>query len=139
MFFHRKGSIRPYSCTPPEGLLVYTNEEIEINKSHPQYALYSKRLEAKQKYKYQILEIEYHTIFSYLYGLHRFSEVMQKFVDSQDKEKASPTKGVIYLAAAVSDFYVPLSEMSEHKIQSRETTQEHGGLTLHLASTPKYL
>lgn len=139
MFFHRKGSVRPYKSHPPEGLLEYTNEEIQVNKSHPQYAMFCKKIESKQKFQNQILEIEFNTIFSYLYGLHKISETLQSFMDNQDKEKVPRTKALIYLAAAVSDFYLPLSEMSEHKIQSRDMTKAHGGLTLNLSSTPKYL
>lgn len=37
---------------------------------------------------------------------------------------------LFYLAAAVSDFYVPWDELAEHKIQS---TGGDGNLTLHLA------
>jgi hypothetical protein len=37
---------------------------------------------------------------------------------------------MFYLAAAVSDFYVPWAELAEHKIQS---TGGDGNLTLHLA------
>lgn len=39
-----------------------------------------------------------------------------------------------YLAAAVSDFYIPASEMAEHKMQSRD-----GELSLHLRQVPKML
>ena len=42
---------------------------------------------------------------------------------------------ITYLAAAVSDFYVPLEEMSEHKIQSRD----HDSLTIVLKPAPKKL
>jgi hypothetical protein len=41
---------------------------------------------------------------------------------------------MFYLAAAVSDFYVPKSKRSEHKIQSAG-----GGLTLELAPVPKVM
>uniref|UniRef100_K3X666 DNA/pantothenate metabolism flavoprotein C-terminal domain-containing protein n=1 Tax=Globisporangium ultimum (strain ATCC 200006 / CBS 805.95 / DAOM BR144) TaxID=431595 RepID=K3X666_GLOUD len=41
---------------------------------------------------------------------------------------------LFYLAAAVSDFYIPQSELSEHKIQSRA-----GPLTLTLQQVPKLL
>ena len=40
-----------------------------------------------------------------------------------------------YLAAAVSDFYLPLEEMSEHKIQSRD----YKTLDLSLMPAPKKL
>lgn len=41
---------------------------------------------------------------------------------------------MIYLAAAVSDYFVPEEEMSEHKIQSSS-----GDLVLSLRATPKCL
>ena len=41
----------------------------------------------------------------------------------------------MYLAAAVSDFYVPPAEMVVHKIQSRASD----GLTIHLRNVPKVL
>ena len=41
---------------------------------------------------------------------------------------------MVFLAAAVSDFYLPWSVMSEHKIQSRE-----GPLELSLPQVPKML
>ena len=36
---------------------------------------------------------------------------------------AQPADLLVYLAAAVSDFYIPRDEMSEHKIQSRDTNR----------------
>lgn len=42
-----------------------------------------------------------------------------------------------YLAAAVSDFYLPSADMAEHKIQSADVGG--GGLTLTLARVPKML
>lgn len=46
----------------------------------------------------------------------------------------SQSLAILYLAAAVSDFYVPKSQRSEHKIQSK-----HGGLTLELSPVPKVM
>jgi phosphopantothenate-cysteine ligase len=43
-------------------------------------------------------------------------------------------RAMVYLAAAVSDYYVPEEEMSEHKIQSSS-----GDLVLSLRATPKCL
>lgn len=45
-------------------------------------------------------------------------------------------KALVYLCAAVSDFYVPQSAMAEHKIQSKGGT---GALELSLAPVPKML
>ncbi|GAM29360.1 hypothetical protein SAMD00019534_125360, partial [Acytostelium subglobosum LB1] len=41
---------------------------------------------------------------------------------------------IVYAAAAVSDFYIPLDQMSEHKIQSNK-----GGLRIELEPVPKML
>ena len=41
---------------------------------------------------------------------------------------------MFFLASAVSDFFVPPSEMEVHKIQSG---QQQDGLHLHLSSVPK--
>ena len=45
-------------------------------------------------------------------------------------------KAVIYLAAAVSDFYMPKSQMPKHKIQSSEKNE---GLLLDLKPVPKLI
>jgi phosphopantothenate-cysteine ligase len=42
---------------------------------------------------------------------------------------------MFYLAAAVSDFFIPPGEMEEHKIQSAA----HDGLVLRLKNVPKCL
>jgi phosphopantothenate-cysteine ligase len=45
---------------------------------------------------------------------------------------------IFYLAAAVSDFYVPRSDRSEHKIQSKDNSGEEG-LVLRLKPVPKVM
>ncbi|ETV84908.1 hypothetical protein H257_02811 [Aphanomyces astaci] len=46
-------------------------------------------------------------------------------------------RAVFYLAAAVSDFYIPDAELVEHKIQSHATVDQ--GLSLQLQNVPKLL
>lgn len=46
-------------------------------------------------------------------------------------------RALVYLAAAVSDFYLPFDEISEHKIQSSASQGNH--LTLELKPVPKRL
>ncbi len=45
-------------------------------------------------------------------------------------------RAAFYLAAAVSDFYIPWSSMVEHKIQSADMGN---GLSLHLQKVTSYL
>ena len=67
--------------------------------------------------------MEFTSVSEYLFLLRGISQLL-----SQCGKRA-----VFYLAAAVSDFFVPAADLSEHKIQSRET----GGLVLNLTPTPK--
>jgi phosphopantothenate-cysteine ligase len=71
-----------------------------------------------------LIQIEYSSIFEYLTLL----EFVCKELDIL-KENA-----IVYLAAAVSDFYLPKSQMPKHKIQSNQ-----GGLKLDLKPVPKVL
>jgi phosphopantothenate-cysteine ligase len=54
---------------------------------------------------------------------------------AKEMEYHAPRKTLFYLAAAVSDFYIPKSQMTEHKIQSSGS----GDLKLDLKKVPKCL
>ncbi|ELU45086.1 phosphopantothenate-cysteine ligase [Rhizoctonia solani AG-1 IA] len=64
------------------------------------------------------------TINDYLYLLRGISSIL----------KSAGRKGMYYLAAAVSDFFVPRKRLSEHKIQSRK-----GSLIIEMDQVPKIL
>lgn len=46
--------------------------------------------------------------------------------------------GMLFLAAAVSDFHVPREKLREHKIESGLTADGSAGLTLHLDGVSKH-
>nr|CAG8433756.1 2072_t:CDS:2 [Entrophospora candida]CAG8477096.1 7986_t:CDS:2 [Entrophospora candida] len=64
------------------------------------------------------------TVTDYLFLLRSATQIMDKL-----KENA-----MYYLAAAVSDFFIPVQKVSQHKIQSGE-----GALTLKMDQVPKFL
>lgn len=72
-----------------------------------------------------LLPLPFTTIFEYLFLLREACQAL----------KAAASQGVVFLAAAVSDFYVPEGEMAADKIQSRA----HDGLTVRLRNVPKLL
>ena len=79
----------------------------------------------------KLLIINFTTVQSYLSLLEQVSMTIHK---------SNPTNTTIfYLAAAVSDFFLPEDEMSEHKIQSTENQSQDGNLTLVLKPVPKKL
>ncbi len=74
--------------------------------------------------KQRFLAIPYTTVFEYLFYLKEIALALAPL-----KQRA-----LIYLAAAVSDFYVPEKDLEKDKIQSSQS-----GLTLHLSAVPKVL
>lgn len=76
------------------------------------------------KEKNLLLKVEFTSLFDYLALL----EFTCKSIDCMQQN------ALVYLAAAVSDFYLPKSELPTHKIQSNSS-----GLELKLKPTPKLL
>ncbi|EDV27823.1 uncharacterized protein TRIADDRAFT_21703, partial [Trichoplax adhaerens] len=72
----------------------------------------------------KLLVIDYTTLFDYLHLLHAITKELKVF----------HSRALVYLAAAVSDFYLPLERMTEHKIQSANEK-----LTIQLEAVPKML
>ena len=71
------------------------------------------------------MTIKYRTLYEYL-------ELLEKLCLKVNTAKKD---SIIYLAAAVSDFYIPESELTIHKIQS----SDHTNLELCLKPVPKIL
>ncbi|XP_037535317.1 phosphopantothenate--cysteine ligase [Nematolebias whitei] len=71
-----------------------------------------------------LLPIEFNTLSEYLHLLKAAAQALNSI----------GSKAMFYLAAAVSDFYIPTSEMPEHKIQS-----SNGPLQLSMKMVPKIL
>ena len=74
------------------------------------------------------LEIEFTTVYEYLHLLRLVSEKVNAYANDV----------IIIHAAAVSDFYIPWSELASHKIQSN-ALETSGNLFANFSSTPKML
>lgn len=98
-----------------------TLQIVETHSSQVQKAVCEYQLAKKND---RLLMVPFISVFEYLQLLKLVAESL-----SQIKRKA-----FFYLAAAVSDFYIPWSDISEHKIQSRE-----GPLQLKLTQVPKMI
>ncbi|XP_053210034.1 uncharacterized protein LOC128393835 [Panonychus citri] len=84
----------------------------------------SKTVSIYRESKANILMITFTTLAEYLYYLREISFSMQPL----------GSKAALYLAAAVSDFYIPPTDMATHKIQSK-----NGPLSLVFELVPKML
>jgi len=74
----------------------------------------------------RLLTIPFRTIDDYLAKLQLMAQTLSM----------TQSLAMFYLAAAVSDFYIPAAEKAEHKIQSGANQD---GLTLHLRPVPKVM
>lgn len=72
----------------------------------------------------RLLTVPFRTVDEYLAKLQLCAQTLS----------ISQSLAMFFLAAAVSDFYIPMSERAEHKIQSEPN---EGGLVLHLKPVPK--
>lgn len=134
VFLHRQFSLLPYSrhyshttnCFL-DYLAIDDNGQVVIDAAYQQemkvvYQQYRKAMDENL-----ILFVPFTTVNQYLFTL--------KLI-SHELEVGAGARALFYLAAAVSDFFLPRSKISEHKIQSGS-----GGnsLVLDLDPVPKFL
>eukprot|EP00096_Caligus_rogercresseyi_P012330 TRINITY_DN5127_c0_g1_i2.p1 TRINITY_DN5127_c0_g1~~TRINITY_DN5127_c0_g1_i2.p1 ORF type:complete len:317 (-),score=59.10 TRINITY_DN5127_c0_g1_i2:158-1108(-) len=128
IFLYREGSLQPYQRHFQDvsflELLTLDPKEnsLSFKKEHSQRI---KRLyEDYVSFKDNLLEIKFRSLADYLWLLRSISQGLAPL----------GPKAFLYLAAAVSDFYVPSSELPTHKIQSGD-----GSRSLELKIVPKIL
>ncbi|TXT13095.1 hypothetical protein VHUM_01496 [Vanrija humicola] len=130
LFLHRTHSLRPFSrhyshsLNPFLDLLTITGDSIGV--ADPQAAKLLPILRAYNKAQAEgtILSVEFQTINDYLWLLRAATGIMAPL----------ERRGMFYLAAAVSDFFLPEDRVAEHKIQSTK-----GSLSLEMDQVPKVL
>ncbi|KAI3369960.1 hypothetical protein L3Q82_024766 [Scortum barcoo] len=133
IFLHRHRSLYPYtrmfSTMNMLDALKFTSGdcshgEVVVNQQVlPNIAKVLKRYQEVKEGRL-LLPIEFSTLSEYLHLLKAAAQALSTI----------GSKAMFYLAAAVSDFYIPASEMPEHKIQS-----SNGPLQLSMNMVPKIL
>lgn len=134
IFLHREFSLLPYSrhfSNTTNCLLDHLKFSNDGNKVEVDDALQKDLFEVLEKYQKvkennMLLLVPFTTVHQYLFTLKLIAQELS--VIGSD--------ALFYLAAAVSDFFLPSSRVPEHKIQS----QDHGGkLVVDLEPVPKFL
>ncbi|KAF2823426.1 DFP-domain-containing protein [Ophiobolus disseminans] len=116
MFLHRQFSLLPYSrhySHNTRSFLDFMEErdgQVVVGAQHQDEMRGVLRQYAAVKRENTLLILSYVTITEYLWNLREVAKLMRPL---------GPT-AMFYLAAAVSDFFVPQDRMVEHKIQSNE-------------------
>lgn len=141
IFLHRQFSLLPYSrhyshntncfldfMEGGDGDHVVIREEYE----HKMRKVLGQYQHAKQKRL--LLLLPFTTVSDYLFELRSLANLMRPL----------GSKALFYLAAAVSDFFIPRDKMAEHKIQSSEVqngqkTGDGKELVISLDPVPKFL
>ena len=122
IFLHRQFSLLPYSrhySHSTNCFLDFVSEgkhgEIVVNAEYQEKMrqVWRKYVTAKEGNK--LLLLPFTSITEYLWVLKKIAVLMRPL----------GADGLFYLAAAVSDFFVPKDRMAEHKIQSSEVNGSH--------------
>lgn len=129
IFLHRRGTVQPFCRFAPEDALLACLEpmnqsDIQVQEKYQLSLGHAVRANHEALKENKLLKVPYSTLFEYLQILRiiaTLSNRLQKYA-------------MFYLAAAVSDFYVPWESMDEHKIQSAG-----GSLAMQLAAVPKMI
>lgn len=131
IFLHREFSLLPYlrhySHTTNCFLdyMIDKDNQVQINPQFADEMLVVLRKYNEAKVSRSLLLIPFTTVNQYLYTLKSISTSLQ-VMDS---------RALFYLAAAVLDFFLPLSRLPQHKIQA----QPSGKLIVDLEQVPKFL
>ncbi|KAF2796101.1 phosphopantothenate-cysteine ligase-like protein [Melanomma pulvis-pyrius CBS 109.77] len=116
VFLHRQFSLLPFSrhySHNTRSFLDYMKEEdgrVVVDEQHQEEMLRVLRQYAEVKRENRLLILSFVTITEYVWDLREVAQLMRPL----------GARAMFYLAAAVSDFFVPQDRMVEHKIQSTE-------------------
>lgn len=144
IFLHRQFSLLPYSrhySHSTNCFLDFMEESdgdeggVVVRKEYQE-----KMRRVLEEYHYAkknrlLLLLPFTTVTEYLFELRSLAEIMHPVGN----------RALFYLAAAVSDFFIPRDRMEEHKIQSREDQKDGQGsgnsrqLVINLDPVPKFL
>lgn len=120
IFLHREFSLQPYSrhyTHAKDCFLDFLSEDkdgrVGVREGEGNRILQVLRQYQSAKDRNMLLMLPFVTIGDYLHELRAISQLMAPL----------GPRGLLYLAAAVSDFFVPPERMSEHKIQSTDAAK----------------
>ncbi|KIW73167.1 hypothetical protein PV04_01305 [Phialophora macrospora] len=137
IFLHRQFSLLPYSRHYSHSTNCFLDfmeesedgERVVVRKEYQE-----KMRRVLQQYHLAkdnrlLLLLPFTTVTEYMFELRSLATLMQPF----------GSRALFYLAAAVSDFFIPRDRMEEHKIQSREGGGSGRQLVINLDPVPKFL
>ncbi|XP_023339772.1 phosphopantothenate--cysteine ligase [Eurytemora carolleeae] len=126
IFLHRENSLRPFSRHLPGSSmlswLTIADGQVVVDKQNNDFV--KQVLQEYKQYSDRLCEIYFTSLADYLWLLRMCCLILN----------SQTSRSILYLAAAVSDFYVPSQKLPRHKLQSSE-----GPPDIHLHIVPKML
>ncbi|EYC14250.1 hypothetical protein Y032_0041g430 [Ancylostoma ceylanicum] len=119
IFLHREESLKPFSRLFPR---IFDSLKVDGDKVVCDLPRIKEAVEQRALYKDRLLFVPFSTLESYF---HYLAEISKQLAPLK-------SRALLYLAAAVSDFYVEEEKLPTHKIQS-----SGGELNLRLSLAPK--
>ena len=136
IFLHRQFSLLPYSRHYSHSTNCFldfmdvANGEVTVRKEYQEEMRHVLRQYQTAKKERLLLLLPFTTITEYLFELRTLATLMRPLSN----------RAMFYLAAAVSDFFIPRERMEEHKIQSSSEGPGAGKqLVVNLDPVPKFL
>ncbi|CAK7219334.1 Phosphopantothenate--cysteine ligase cab2 [Sporothrix eucalyptigena] len=123
IFLHRQFSLQPYSrhySHATHSFLDFLTEDENGHGVRSRDEDATSMLNVWRRYRAagdRLLALPFVTITDYLFELRAISRIMHRLGPN----------GLLYLAAAVSDFFLPPERMAEHKIQSTDINSDKSG------------
>ena len=120
IFLHRLTSLKPFTRhfthTDFLAMLESSDSTDGLKVKTSLFKQVQEQFEARNKAREErrLLEISFTTLYDYLWSLRAVCQCLNAF----------GPRALLYLAAAVSDFYIPYDGMPEHKMQSSEGAPE---------------
>ena len=131
IFLHRQFSQLPYSRHYSHSTHCFLDfmredaeEHVSVRGEHQDEMLHVLRQYMAAKENDMLLLLTFVTVTDYLWNLRAIARLMKPLGPS----------GLFYLAAAVSDFFIPGNRMAEHKIQAAEEYSNNGNTSSHAAN-----
>jgi len=141
IFVHRKGSIMPFTSSIRSNISSGINFEF-LNNLKIRKSIFNNEIILSKDNNDIIKDIEFYNnsiVNNFLLSI-SFQSVQEYLIYIQEiaeELKQFNENVMFYMAAAVSDFYIPINQMSVHKIESNVGSNE--GLNLYLQPVPKLL
>jgi len=126
IFMCRESSLKPFSRFLNGDMMrccLQVTDSGEVLVSEEKKKFVASVVNEYKHYQHSLCEISFTTLSDYLWMLRTASSILNNVSNS-----------LLYLAAAVSDFYVPADQLPQHKLQSSEGPPE-----VHLHIVPKML